>query len=412
MSACMLIMDDNHWLIEWIAYHYLTVNLRHLILAIDQRSRTSPIQILDRWKDRIQFELWNDTHFFHHPPRRAHDLQVINEARQQAFLAKCLQTLKVRNYGWSMFTDTDEYVVINPRARGRRKHKLYRPNIPTLDQPGSIMTFLNREKRQYDTKCFSMGRLQFSPDEVDPADVQKDVPSYLNGSDFMTLRWLISADDLVGPKNIVDLSGIPAEMIPRKKTHQHRVLEPICGEAGRTWTRKNSLLQVYHYIGTYEQFTFRDDARLSTKKAKGRNVRYERYTGRDIGRQDDLRPWLKGFIDFVGKDEALRLLDGIGRTHGWEGAQAHVERFVDPKLVPIEWPPAGSAKGDDQKDSTDEDESADEDDDDAEADGDDEENANADKERDVPCFLLTCSSRPVGSSSCRHADGSCLRICQ
>src|SRR3569832_1678776 len=22
MSACLLVMDDNHWLIEWLAYHY------------------------------------------------------------------------------------------------------------------------------------------------------------------------------------------------------------------------------------------------------------------------------------------------------------------------------------------------------------------------------------------------------
>lgn len=34
MSSCMLIMDDNHWLVEWLAYHWTTLNLRNMIIAI------------------------------------------------------------------------------------------------------------------------------------------------------------------------------------------------------------------------------------------------------------------------------------------------------------------------------------------------------------------------------------------
>jgi hypothetical protein len=58
-SACLVIMDDNHWLVEF--WHTtITLNLREIIVT-DPRSRTSPESVLDRWKDRINITVWNDT---------------------------------------------------------------------------------------------------------------------------------------------------------------------------------------------------------------------------------------------------------------------------------------------------------------------------------------------------------------
>jgi len=340
MSSCLLIMDDSHWLAEWLAYHWTTVNLRYMIIAIDERSRTSPISILDRWKGRIEFELWNDTHFFQLDPEQAEqmNLQEVNLERQQRFLPKCMRALKARNHTYAMFTDTDEYIAINPRASRPKNKLLYRPYAPQVpstgtsrqrQQRGYVLDFIRREQEHNSTICcFSMGRMQFSPDESSAIEVCKDIPSYLNGSDFMTLRWLHVADDLVGPKNIVDLSRVPWGLVPKDRTHQHRVIEELCPEAGHTWHRHNSLLQVYHYLGTLEQFTFRDDPRLALKDA-GRNTRFARYVGKGSSQvTDDLRPWLKVFVDAVGDEDARRLLEGVGRVDVWPSADAHQTRFA------------------------------------------------------------------------------------
>lgn len=311
-----------------------------MIIAIDERSKTSPIEILDRYRDRIDFELWNDTHYFRHKPDK--DLQSINLARQQSFLAKCMQTLKSRpNTKWTMFTDTDEFIVINRRAR-HVGGSLYRDQIPNLDQPGSLLAFLEREQRTKGTVCISMGRLQFAPDESDASAVQNEIPLLFNASQFLTFRWLKAAADLVGPKNVVDLSAVGAGEIPADKTYQHRVLAEHCGGVGLTWHRRNSLLQVYHYMGTLEQFNFRDDARWSSQgKQIGRNGRYTRYKGQFAENADDLRLWIKGFVALVGEKEAVRLLAGVGQTKGWARASAHANRFADPKMIPSEWPPGG-----------------------------------------------------------------------
>jgi hypothetical protein len=44
-------MDDNHRLEEWLAYHYYIMKLRYVVIAVDQKSRTSPQHIVDRWND-------------------------------------------------------------------------------------------------------------------------------------------------------------------------------------------------------------------------------------------------------------------------------------------------------------------------------------------------------------------------
>ena len=56
-SACILIMDDNHYLPEWLAYHYTFLPLRRLIVAVDPNSQTSPKPILDQFQDLINITL-------------------------------------------------------------------------------------------------------------------------------------------------------------------------------------------------------------------------------------------------------------------------------------------------------------------------------------------------------------------
>jgi hypothetical protein len=50
-SACILWMDDNYRLDEWLAYHYYVMTLRYVVVNVDPRSRTSPQPIVDRWND-------------------------------------------------------------------------------------------------------------------------------------------------------------------------------------------------------------------------------------------------------------------------------------------------------------------------------------------------------------------------
>lgn len=51
-SACLLRMDDNHLLEEWLAHHNFALNLRYVVLTIAGKSRTSPQATIDRWNSQ------------------------------------------------------------------------------------------------------------------------------------------------------------------------------------------------------------------------------------------------------------------------------------------------------------------------------------------------------------------------
>mmetsp|Transcript_24796 Transcript_24796/g.58837 ORF Transcript_24796/g.58837 Transcript_24796/m.58837 type:complete len:945 (-) Transcript_24796:33-2867(-) len=175
-SACLLVMDDNHFLIEWVAYHYHTMNLRNLIVAVDPKSFTSPLHILNRWNDRMSsIVLWeNDDDYM--APEEFRNVQsdveayfsktspelIQHRARQRLFYTKCLQTFKDANVHWTMLIDTDEYMTINydtafasPSVdllsdNDNKKKEKNRTNVTvaaippsSLDVPGSIIDFLN-----------------------------------------------------------------------------------------------------------------------------------------------------------------------------------------------------------------------------------------------------------------------------
>lgn len=110
VSACLLIRDDNHFLIEWIAYHYHVAKLRHLVITIDPNSLTSPTRILNRWSNLMTIEEWNQSHYVPHD-FESHFVNVSSglsyrmkqhRARQQLFNLECLKHLKLLNKGWTM----------------------------------------------------------------------------------------------------------------------------------------------------------------------------------------------------------------------------------------------------------------------------------------------------------------------
>lgn len=90
-SACILWMDDNHRLEEWLAYHYYLLKLRYVVINVDPKSTTSPQAIVDRWNGKnkkflLEYDLnmtivlWNDTQYID-PVRYAFKQAKISSAK-------------------------------------------------------------------------------------------------------------------------------------------------------------------------------------------------------------------------------------------------------------------------------------------------------------------------------------------
>jgi hypothetical protein len=132
----------------------------------------------------------------------------------------------------------------------------------------------------------------------------------------MTLRWRKYGESawlkkFTLRKNMIDLSRVNATHIP-EASDPHRPIKSVCLDRDDRSDVDTSLFVAHHYLGTWEQFTYRKDARLSDKRYKG--WRMKEYGKRKAGDlvSDHARPWLAGFVRAVGQEEAARLLHRVG----------------------------------------------------------------------------------------------------
>jgi hypothetical protein len=316
-SACLLVMDDNHYLIEWLAYHYHAANLRNLIIVSDENSMTSPHEVLDRWKGRMDILQWKDEHYF--TPKEFQDAQeevvnyfghdmpsnlILHRARQRLFYYKCLQNFQQRGKSWVLLTDTDEFVRINYDTAQSS-------NLPALpiQQPGSVSSFLQQHSTStspvsvkdnmplyalQSSPCVQVPRLRFAGGNETTTVIEG---SSFNANNFLTLRWKTHAPPTDYKKNkiskaIVDVSRIPAkDILPVDSIHLP--VRAVCEQRRLHLRTAQSLLVIHHYLGDLPQYLYREN--------DARNLRsIEEYTtSRSIANpqiSNVIQPWLDGFI--------------------------------------------------------------------------------------------------------------------
>lgn len=353
ISACLLVMDDNHFLIEWIAFHYHTLPLRYLVLAVDPRSQTSPSSIVNRWGNmNLTIVQWKDSDFMSATEKQEAEeyvelyfggsekigsTLVQHRARQRLFYYKCMVHLKEQGRDWALLTDSDEFLYLNyPTIQ-----KLKRPNVPPINQPGSVLTFLRSElnrttatasaatattrnaKQQATTNlttpCIQIPRIRFGAMESTQSQVYANVPSSVSSRveldpfQFLTLRWRKHAhpDDYGHnriSKVLIDLSRVPwTELHPVDSIH--RPIRSMCGHRRLHIRKPQQVLVINHYLGTLEQYTFRDDSRLGQQRSM---KQYNKAKQIQSQTDDDIRPWLQGLVDQQGFTRATELLKDVG----------------------------------------------------------------------------------------------------
>lgn len=334
-SACLILKDDNHWLIEWMAYHYHVLPLRDMIVMVDPTSRSSPQPIFHRWEERINVETWPDEavipkHIFRKFSEGNITASGLHRQRQQFFYGQCLRALHRRNATWVLMTDTDEFVVPNPYYASE-SHKV----AHSLRKSGVVRRILQLRIKSRKTKdrtfapaCLLLPRFQMtSQSPKDLSIIQKGVPWGFSGKDFLTTRWLfhngreINTGHNLDGKNIINLENLKLDQIPSKVNNVHFVLPDACPASdGRRFNHTDTWVWIYHYLGSLEQFTFREDPRDNIPRREKRNATLWNMSGRKGGDgvlRDDaiaIRAWLVGFIESVGWFEARRLLKGVGQT--------------------------------------------------------------------------------------------------
>ena len=73
-------------------------------------------------------------------------------------------------------------------------------------------------------------------------------------------------------------------------------------------------LRINHYLGSWEEYSFRDDARRGGERSR---ETWEFQAADQDGTDDTIRPWLDGFVQTHGEDKAKQLLKDVGLPHSY-----------------------------------------------------------------------------------------------
>ena len=309
-AGCLLAAGDAYRTIEWLAYHYHALPLRRLIVLFRPPSTTAPRPILARWEKYIKIDVWTDEDVF--PVEELDHRADEDHVRKRAFDTKCMQALKDEGARWALLTDANDYLYIHPTHQ-RSQNQLSKISV---EEPGSVLKLLGRMGRLDGARardrqaCLPVSLLHFGGIESLPEEVERLFPASLapalRARDFDTFRWRhyavdgrASREGVAPDTRVLDLTVLPHE--GRNKTDEH-----LCSRDGSEST--DTVLVARRMLGTRQQYAARDDAlvRRSLHWARRKNV--------GGSTSDEVRPWVAGFVEHVGVDEARRLLADVGRV--------------------------------------------------------------------------------------------------
>jgi hypothetical protein len=329
-----------------VAYHYYMMNLRYIVVHPDPSSRTSPESVLNLWRDRIHFEVWdrsrftNDTYEVDNPGGRHTDQQMTNKRsneyvrRQMDFFHSCATHLKARNRTWTSFQDNDEYLVVTPLANVSADDiqrgpgialRLFEAYSSKRNDPAVLGRYNETDHWQFGDwdvwfsarPCVVLPRMLVGATPSNESDVANGVPPFLDPYRFDTFRWRYQSTKRHrsdGPgKGFVDLSRLPASYLDetarlRTKGSVHR---PFMRHCTHSWPAGNRLpLIMNHYVGSWEAYSYRDDVRKGGIRTHADWKK--KAAGTDGGINDYARPWINGFVSMVGVEAAKALLRDAG----------------------------------------------------------------------------------------------------
>jgi len=186
-------------------------------------------------------------------------------------------------------------------------------------------------RRFQDRPCVTLPRVLVSAYEDGTGtagDHGAAIPPFVNASAFETLRWRYRATPRHADRNyhsanklgksIMDLSRISFGDIRRGKVNAHLPNLDVCPTRHKSPLYKTMPLGIFHYLGGWESYSCRDDARDGVDPARRVfSHSFDQWSAhayaRDGGVDDQVRPWIGGFVRLVGGEEnAKYLLRGTG----------------------------------------------------------------------------------------------------
>jgi len=390
MSVCLLIKDENNNLPEWIAYHYHTLPLRHLVVAIDPNSMTSPMDILKQWNNTFGMEItvWNDSDYLPKGiqgplPWNATKSHVpIHRKRQRWFYQKCIKYLHARKRTWTAFIDADEYIVFNS-VNDQDNKTLFRKirSIPETNRSSYKANDVTEElyydiKKHFGEKAFLKGKLEAFKKAIQARTRLGNKVGSITVAQFISkenfnVPWnrpcVLMPRVTYGNEEEINQTllhaSVPKGFIPKKFNtlrffrNSYKGIQDKANAPGKSFIdvsrlskftlTRNMSLCVHAIVLECQEFdkhigyALLEDSLLRvnhyslpreiffTKSDKRRTIKmYEERAQANDSINYDLQPWLMSFVKEVGHERAKIILKDAGKVGEWK----HPEDIRDTSL--------------------------------------------------------------------------------
>ncbi|GAX26719.1 hypothetical protein FisN_2Hh334 [Fistulifera solaris] len=329
-GACALVLNQNHRITEWIAYHYFALPMRTLIIAYDPKSTQRATQLLHRWRTVMDIVEWEEDDYL--PANWSEGIarqkfwakpveSVIYENRQIYFMQQCTLAMAAKNVSRVIHHDVDEYL--------RIQTKVVRGFDTT--RPGHITAFLNQKNISdvvpgwsHNASCWVFHRHLFTPMREDSSTERQSIHKaidfpWLRPVHLDTLRYRYrNARIQQTGKGILQLNHIPSTILFRRVNFFDKWLK-VHNPLGRSLCQgpwPSSPLILNHYTGSYEAYLyaaqwdprFQDRAEWERRTAAGKGVpRLE----------DGITNWVAAFVAWLSEPVARMLLSDAGWRDEW-----------------------------------------------------------------------------------------------
>ncbi len=353
MAACLINLEDTIRMAEWLPYHYATLPLGSVVIALDPHNSDRGIQrtleLIDLWKDKVEITLWPD--FFLPQSKRFREKQSYTRERQVYFANQCLAYHRQQNRTWTLLTDNDEYFIFNyvhddeslkfdHPSVGKRKIKNMikdsrkkfmplRKDLP-MQNESTILDFINEKEMQFRVKNSSKNKQKTTETHFFPSCIR--MPGIKYGGDVgvnetSVVSQIIETRFLSTFRNIhherrqskfskvmIDVSRAKsADFNWTKDNHAKTIHNPsrICGFNGASDSGADyfsSLFRLNHYLGSLESYLER-----ATDYRKRSAETYKEKAGKlkpsESNSDTDIWSWMDVFVQSVGGAiEAKKLL--------------------------------------------------------------------------------------------------------
>jgi hypothetical protein len=336
-GACLLIKQDNDLLYEWLAYHVMVLPLKYVVVGSDLGNTEDPALVLERYRSVglldyqvLNASVFSDRHGVYRGNYSEKALQAGRELvhRQNGFITTCIDTLKEKGIGWTIFSDTDEFLVLNrlledeinslKTKHGRRSQPMsnisfhIRRNLPTVESDATLLDVITQIQKSGHQigPCYTIPRLLFGAlENVTCPNAQSVVDLAKRSFRFesiSTLRFVQHAkkgefDFNRWAKVIIDVSQLSNETTAIQPKNIHRPFSEYCSPP--FVNTYDSYFLLNHYVQSWERYSARQDDRRNRQE-------WEKRSHMTSGTSCDqaIHRWFPRFIQRVGSRRAKFLL--------------------------------------------------------------------------------------------------------